>query len=121
MANARIKKGDTVAVISGRDKGKTGTVLRVIPEETKVIVQGINMVTKHQKPTQRAPEGKRFQKEMPLWWSKVMPVDPATGKPVRKVKTASIAEKPAAAPAEEAKPAAKKTAAKKPAAKKTKE
>lgn len=126
MANARIKKGDTVAVISGRDKGKTGTVLRVIPEETKVIVQGINMVTKHQKPTQRAPEGKRFQKEMPLWWSKVMPVDPVTGKPVRKIKTSSIAEtKPAAAPADEAKPAAKKTAgaAKKTAgaAKKTKE
>jgi large subunit ribosomal protein L24 len=126
MANARIKKGDTVAVISGRDKGKTGTVLRVIPEETKVIVQGINMVTKHQKPTQRAPEGKRFQKEMPLWWSKVMPVDPATGKPVRKIKTGSIAEtKPAAKPAaaassDEAKPA-KKPAAKKPAAKKTKE
>ena len=92
MANARIKKGDTVAVISGRDKGKTGTVLRVIPEDSKVIVQGINMVTKHQKPTQRAPEGKRFQKEAPLFWSKVMPVDPATGKPVRKVKTASVAE-----------------------------
>ena len=92
MSAARIKKGDTVAIISGKDKGKTGTVLRVIPEETKVVVQGINMVTKHQKPTQRAPEGKRFQKEAPLFWSKVMPVDPATGKPVRKVKTASVAE-----------------------------
>jgi large subunit ribosomal protein L24 len=98
MSAARIKKGDTVAIISGKDKGKTGTVLRVIPEETKVVVQGINMVTKHQKPTQRAPEGKRFQKEAPLFWSKVMPVDPATGKPVRKVKAASAAvaeEKPA--------------------------
>jgi len=106
MANARIKKGDTVAIISGKDKGKTGTVLRVIPEELKVIVQGINMVTKHQKPTQRAPEGKRFQKEAALYWSKVMPVDPATGKPVRKVK--------AAAPAAEEKPApAKKTSKKK--------
>ena len=83
MSAARIKKGDTVAIISGKDKGKTGTVLRVIPEETKVVVQGINMVTKHQKPTQRAPEGKRFQKEAPLFWSKVMPVDPATGKPTR--------------------------------------
>ena len=117
MSAARIKKGDTVAIISGRDKGKTGTVLRVIPEETKVIVQGINMVTKHQRPTQRAPEGKRFQKEAPLFWSKVMPVDPATGKPVRKVKAAAEA-KPAAEKAE-AKPAAeKKTAAKKTAAKK---
>ena len=74
---ARIKKGDTVAVISGKDKGKTGTVLRVIPEEMKVVVQGVNMVTKHQRPTQRAPEGKRFQKEAALYWSKVMPVDPA--------------------------------------------
>lgn len=114
---ARIKKGDTVAVISGRDKGKTGTVLRVIPEESKVLVQGINMVTKHQKPTQRAPEGKRFQKEAPLFWSKVMPVDPATGKPVRRVKTASVAE---TKPAAEEKPE-KKAAAKKPAAKKAKE
>jgi large subunit ribosomal protein L24 len=80
---ARIKKGDTVAVISGRDKGKTGTVLRVMPEDGKVVVQGINMVTKHQKPTQRAPEGKRFQKEAPIHASKVMPVDPQTGKPTR--------------------------------------
>ncbi len=107
MANARIKKGDTVAIISGKDKGKTGTVLRVIPEELKVLVQGINMVTKHQKPTQRAPEGKRFQKEAPLFWSKVMPVDPATGKPVRKIKTASAAEAKPAAEAAEAKPAKK--------------
>jgi len=99
MSAARIKKGDTVAVISGKDKGKTGTVLRVIPEELKVVVQGINMVTKHQKPTQRAPEGKRFQKEAALYWSKVMPVDPATGKPVRKVKTASVAEAEKPAPA----------------------
>jgi large subunit ribosomal protein L24 len=81
--SARIKKGDTVAVISGRDKGKTGTVLSVHPEHDKVVVQGINMVTKHQKPTQRAPEGKRFQKEAPLHASKVMPVDPTTGKPTR--------------------------------------
>jgi len=109
MSAARIKKGDTVAIISGKDKGKTGTVLRVIPEETKVVVQGINMVTKHQKPTQRAPEGKRFQKEAPLFWSKVMPVDPATGKPVRKVKAATETAKPV-----EDKPApAKKTSKKK--------
>lgn len=80
---ARIKKGDTVYVISGKDKGKTGTVVRVIPENGTVVVQGINMVTKHQKPTQRAPEGKRFQKEAPLQASKVMPVDPTTGKGTR--------------------------------------
>jgi large subunit ribosomal protein L24 len=81
--SARVKKGDTVYVISGKDKGKTGTVIRVIPEEERVIVQGINMVTKHQRPTQRTPEGKRFQKEAPLHLSKVMPIDPTTGKPTR--------------------------------------
>ncbi len=80
---ARIKKGDTVQVISGRDKGKTGTVLRVLPEDDKVVVQGINMVTKHQRPTQRAPEGKRFEKEAPIQACKVMPVDPQTGKATR--------------------------------------
>ena len=80
---ARIKKGDTVEVISGRDKGKTGTVLRVLPEDDKVVVQGINMVTKHQRPTQRAPEGKRFEKEAPIRACKVMPVDPQTGKATR--------------------------------------
>ncbi|MEO7096045.1 MAG: 50S ribosomal protein L24 [Polyangiales bacterium] len=78
--SARIKKGDTVYVISGKDKGKTGTVTRVIPEEDKVVVQGINMVTKHRKPTQRQPEGERLQKEMPLHACKVMPVDPGTNK-----------------------------------------
>ena len=55
----------------------------MLPEDDKVVVQGINMVTKHQKPTQRAPEGKRFQREAPLHSSKVMPVDPTGGKPTR--------------------------------------
>jgi large subunit ribosomal protein L24 len=81
--SARVKKGDTVYVISGKDKGKTGTVIQVLPETDRVLVQGINMVTKHQRPTQREPEGKRFQKEAPLHLSKVMPVDPSTGKPTR--------------------------------------
>ena len=77
---ARIKKGDTVYVISGRDKGKTGTVLKVIPEDDTVVVQGINMVTKHRKPTQRQPEGERLKREAPMHACKVMPVDPTTGK-----------------------------------------
>lgn len=80
---ARIKKGDTVYVISGKDKGKTGSVVRVNVEEDTVVVQGINMVTKHRKPTQRQPEGERLQREAPLKASKVMPVDPTTGKPTR--------------------------------------
>ena len=80
---ARVKKGDTVFVISGKDKGKTGTVIKVIPETDMVVVQGINMVTKHQRPTQRVPEGKRLQKEAPIHACKVMPVDPKTGRGTR--------------------------------------
>ena len=79
----RIKKGDTVYVISGKDKGKTGTVAAYMPENDMVLVTGINMVTKHRKPTQRQPEGARLQKEAPLHACKVMPVDPTTGKPTR--------------------------------------
>jgi large subunit ribosomal protein L24 len=79
----RIKKGDTVYVISGKDKGKTGQVAQVMPETDMVIVTGINMVTKHRKPTQRQPEGARFQKEAALHACKVMPLDPTTGKPTR--------------------------------------
>ena len=78
--SARIKKGDTVFVISGKDKGKTGAVLRVLLEQDRVVVQGVNMVTKHRKPTQRQPEGERSQREQPIHVSKVMPVDPSTGK-----------------------------------------
>ena len=80
---ARVKKGDTVVIISGRDKGKQGTVLSVNVEMDTVLVQGVNMVWKHQRPSQRQPEGKRFQKEAPLAASKVMPVDPTTGKGTR--------------------------------------
>jgi len=79
----RIKKGDTVAVISGKDKGKTGQVVKYVPETDMVLVQGINVVTKHRKPSQRQPEGARFQKEALLHACKVMPVDPTTGKPTR--------------------------------------
>lgn len=80
---ARIRKGDTVIVISGRDKGKTGTVLRVLSDLGKLLISGINLVVKHQKPTQREPEGKKFQKEALISACKVMPVDPSTGKGVR--------------------------------------
>ena len=80
---ARIRKGDTVYVISGKDKGKTGTVLKVIVETDKVVVEGLNKVTKHQTPTQRKPQGERVQREAPMAACKVMPVDPTTGKPTR--------------------------------------
>lgn len=80
---ARIKKGDTVMVCSGKDKGKTGTVLRVLASEGKVVVEGVNLVTKHVKPTQAKPKGEKLQKEAPIASCKVMPVHPETGKATR--------------------------------------
>ena len=82
MAN-RIKKGDTVVVIAGADKGKTGKVLRILAEKNRVIVEGINRVWKHVKPSQRNQQGGRIQKDNPLHISNVMPVDPTSGKPTR--------------------------------------
>lgn len=68
----RIKSGDTVVVISGKDKGKQGKVLRTFPRENRVIVEGINMITKHQKPGGPMQEGGLINKEAPLDASKVM-------------------------------------------------
>jgi large subunit ribosomal protein L24 len=79
---ARIKKDDVVFVRSGDDKGKTGKVLRLVGEN-KVVVEGVNVVWKHLKPTQQNQRGGRIQKEAPIHLSKVMPVDPKTGKGVR--------------------------------------
>jgi large subunit ribosomal protein L24 len=80
---ARIKKGDLVAVISGSDKGKTGRVLRVIREDDRVVVEGVNRVWKHVKKSQRYPQGGRIQMDAPIAACKVMPVDPSTSKPTR--------------------------------------
>lgn len=79
----RIKSGDTVMVIAGADKGKTGKVLRILADKDRVIVEGIHRVWKHVKPSQRYPQGGRIQKDAPVHVSNVMPVDPATGKPTR--------------------------------------
>lgn len=79
----RVKKGDTVVVISGAEKGKTGTVKRVLVKQNRVIVEGINRVWKHVKPSQRFPQGGRIQKEAPIHLSNVQPVDPKTGKGTR--------------------------------------
>ena len=76
----RIKKGDTVVVITGADKGKTGTVRRILDKEDRVIVEGINRVWKHVKPSQTYPQGGRMQKEAAIHISNVQPVDPTTGK-----------------------------------------
>jgi large subunit ribosomal protein L24 len=78
-----IKTGDTVMIISGRDKGRTGRVLKVNPNSDKVVVEGVNRVFKHIKPSQRSPQGGLIQKDAPIHMSNVMPVDPATGKGAR--------------------------------------
>ena len=83
MAAAKIKKGDSVVVRSGKDKGRTGTVLQVMPKEGKVIVAGVNIATRHRKPTQLNPQGGIERREAPMAISKVGLADPKTGKPTR--------------------------------------
>lgn len=80
---ARIRKGDTVVVISGKDKGKTGKVKRVLEEEGRVLIEGINLIKRHTRPTPRNPSGGILEREQPIAASKVMPVDPKTGKGTR--------------------------------------
>jgi large subunit ribosomal protein L24 len=79
----RIKKGDTVVIIAGAEKGKTGSVRRILLDDNKVVIEGINRVWKHVKPSQRFPQGGRIQKEAPIAISNVQPVDPKTGKGTR--------------------------------------
>ncbi len=83
MSLARIRKGDTVVVISGKDKNKQGKVLSVFPEHDRVVVEGVNIQKRHTKPTQRSREGGIFEREHPIHVSKVMPIDPETGKGTR--------------------------------------
>jgi large subunit ribosomal protein L24 len=78
-----IKSGDQVMVISGADKGKTGRVLRVVTGRDRVVIEGINRVWKHVRPSQRNPQGGRIQKDAPIHISNVMPLDPTTGKGTR--------------------------------------
>jgi large subunit ribosomal protein L24 len=80
---ARIRKGDGVVVISGKDKGKTGKVMRVLREEDRVVVEGINLVKRHTRPTPRNPSGGILEREQPIYSCKVMLVDPKTGKGTR--------------------------------------
>jgi len=79
----RIKKDDEVVVISGRDKGARGRVLKYIPETDKVIVEGVGKVKKHQKPNQQNPQGGIIEKELPIHACKVMLLDTKTDKPSR--------------------------------------
>jgi large subunit ribosomal protein L24 len=78
-----IKTGDQVMVISGSDRGKTGRVLRILTDKNRVVVEGINRVWKHVRPSQRTPQGGRIQKDAPIAISNVQPLDPSTGKGTR--------------------------------------
>jgi large subunit ribosomal protein L24 len=83
MAAAKIRKGDTVVILSGKDKGKTGEVIRSIPKESRVVVSGVNVAARHRKPSQVNPQGGIDRKEAPLHVSKVAIADPKTGKASR--------------------------------------
>ncbi len=78
-----IKQGDMVFVTTGADKGKTGKVLRILPDKDRVIVEGIARVWKHVRPSQRYPQGGRIQKDAAIHISNVQPLDPATNKGTR--------------------------------------
>ena len=82
MAAAKIRKGDRVVVLSGKDKGRTGEVVRAMPKDGKVIVSGINVHARHRKPSQTNPQGGIERREAPLHVSKVA-IATADGKPTR--------------------------------------
>jgi large subunit ribosomal protein L24 len=79
---SRIRKNDTVQIMTGKDKGKTGEVLKVFPKENRVTVRSLNMVKRHIKPNQQQ-QGGIIEKEAPLQISNVMPLDPEDGRPTR--------------------------------------
>jgi large subunit ribosomal protein L24 len=79
----RLQRGDTVVVISGKYKGKQGRVKKVLLEDDKVIIEGINLVKRHTKPSARNQQGGIVEKEAPMHACKVMPLDPETNKPTR--------------------------------------
>mgnify|MGYP001269086241 CR=1 FL=1 len=83
MSKLHIKKGDTVYVNTGENKGKTGRVLKVFVSEGRAIVEGVNMVSKSTKPSAKNPQGGIVKKEAPIQVSNLNVVDPKTGKPVR--------------------------------------
>ncbi len=83
MAAAKIKKGDKVVVLSGKDKGKHGEVVKSMPKEGKVVVSGVNVAVKHRKPDQANPQGGLERREAPMHVSKVALEDPKTGKATR--------------------------------------
>lgn len=83
MASAKIKKGDEVVVLSGKDKGRKGTVSKVLPKDGKVLVDGVNVIARHRKPTQTNPQGGIDRVAAPLAIAKVAVADPKDGSPTR--------------------------------------
>ena len=83
MKKLKIKKGDTVYVNAGNDKGKTGKVLSVIPAKDRAIVEGINLVSKHTKPNAKQPQGGIIKQEAGIHISNLQLIDPQSGKPTR--------------------------------------
>ena len=79
----RIRREDVVQIISGKYKGAKGRILRVLRDEDKVVVEGVNVKKRHVKPSARMPQGGVVEREAPIHACKVMPVDPETGKPTR--------------------------------------
>lgn len=76
----KMKKGDLVEVIAGKDKGKQGKILQLVTKDHRVLVEGVNRVKRHTKPSQKNPQGGIIEKEAAIHWSNVMLVDPKTGK-----------------------------------------
>jgi len=79
----KVRKGDRVKMLAGKDRGKEGTITKVFPEKNRVIVEGLNIVKKHQKATQQARQGGIIDREMPVNASNVAIISPADGKPTR--------------------------------------
>ncbi|MFD1850695.1 50S ribosomal protein L24 [Oceanobacillus bengalensis] len=78
-----VKKGDKVKVLSGKDRGKEGVILESFPKKDRVLVEGVNMIKKHAKPSQENPQGGILNIEAPIHVSNVMPIDPKSGEPTR--------------------------------------
>ena len=82
-----VKKGDKVVILSGKDKGKEGKVIEALPKKSKIVVEGVNKVKRHTRPTQKMPQGGIIVKEAPFHSAKAMLVCPACDKPTRIAKT----------------------------------
>lgn len=83
MAKFHIRKGDQVMVIAGESKGQTGRIIRMIPKQNRAVVEGVNMVSKHQKPSAANPQGGIVKMEAPIHVSNLMLMDPKENKPTR--------------------------------------